>query len=417
MGSQFIPISSLGRQLVANTTANGMRSVLVLGGSDDVLFGSVTANAATIDDISCLNSLGANALSADHLTLTPASAAGITIQPLDDTNTSNLITGKLWGGSTVFSVSLAGVVTGVGSGLTSLNASNISSGTLNQARLPSSISGAKSCDSTWTIPEVDGTSTLILKGNVGNSIADGTAVISIGSAKYGRYWTIENTGTLKCPSSGSLDLNGTTLVVDSNVSTYTILGSTLVAGNAGFNIQLRADKSSGNAFNFNRNGNGPNSSLTASSGTQAWVALDGRINQSGTAGYSLIYADVTEAATGSGSKYLLNLLVGGSTKFNVSNAGELTFNSGSTIKKVLTATATIDFTSIAAGATQEQTITVTGAATGDTVELGLPSTLDAGLMATGYVSAADTVKIRLFNTTGGAIDPASATYRAKVTKF
>lgn len=408
--------SSFGRSLVDDADAATARTTLGLGASSDVAFGTVTANSSTFDNVTVNDTLNAVTYNGDHISLTPASAVGLKIQPDDDTFAANYVTINNYLGAAVLALSNAGVLTANGSGLTSLNASNISSGTLNEARLPTTINGAKTCSATWTIPEIDGASTLILKGNVGNSIADGTAVISIGSAKYGRYWTIENTGILKCPSGGSLDLNATTLILDPGVG-YAILQANSLASNAGVNIQLRADKSSGNAFNFNRHSGGPTSSLTASSGTQAWIAVDGRINQSGTAGYSLIYADVTEAATGSGSKYLLNLLVGGSTKLNVTNAGELTFNGGSTIKKVLTATATIDFTSIAAGATQEQTITVTGAATGDTVEIGLPSTFDAGLMATAYVSAADTVKIRLFNTTAGSIDPASATYRAKVTKF
>lgn len=80
----------------------------------------------------------------------------------------------------------------------------------------------------------------------------------------------------------------------------------------------------------------------------------------------------------------------------------------------LTNTAALDFPSIAAAGQQELTITVTGAAVGDAVLLGPPSTLTAGLIATARVSAADTVTIRLSNITGSAIDPASATWRATV---
>lgn len=80
----------------------------------------------------------------------------------------------------------------------------------------------------------------------------------------------------------------------------------------------------------------------------------------------------------------------------------------------LTATADLNFASIAAGATAELTITVPGAASTNAVVLGPPAGLEAGLMATGRVSAADTVTIRLHNTTAGAIDPADATWRATV---
>lgn len=74
------------------------------------------------------------------------------------------------------------------------------------------------------------------------------------------------------------------------------------------------------------------------------------------------------------------------------------------------ATGAVDFGNAVAGAIVTGTITVTGAATGDAVALAPPSTIDAGLVWAGFVSAANTVTIRLLNTTGGAIDPASATW-------
>ena len=77
-------------------------------------------------------------------------------------------------------------------------------------------------------------------------------------------------------------------------------------------------------------------------------------------------------------------------------------------------TATLDFPSIAAGASAELTITVTGAAVGHAVSIGPPSTLNAGLQVTGFVSATNTVTVRLLNSTGSAVDPASATWKAVV---
>lgn len=60
-------------------------------------------------------------------------------------------------------------------------------------------------------------------------------------------------------------------------------------------------------------------------------------------------------------------------------------------------------------------ITVTGAAFGDFVEVAAPYDLQ-GIVATGYVRAADTVRIRLQNETGGAIDLPSGTWRVRVNK-
>lgn len=84
--------------------------------------------------------------------------------------------------------------------------------------------------------------------------------------------------------------------------------------------------------------------------------------------------------------------------------------------KRVTATASLNFPSIAAGTVSVLTITVTGAATGDSVALGPPSGLESNLIAFGRVSAADTVTVRLYNPTGSAIDPAAATWRATVFK-
>src|SRR5690606_37298449 len=58
-------------------------------------------------------------------------------------------------------------------------------------------------------------------------------------------------------------------------------------------------------------------------------------------------------------------------------------------------------------------ITVTGAALGDFVLVSAPCDLQ-GITATAYVSAADTVTIRVQNETGGTIDLASGTWRVRV---
>ena len=80
----------------------------------------------------------------------------------------------------------------------------------------------------------------------------------------------------------------------------------------------------------------------------------------------------------------------------------------------LTGSATLDFGSIAADDEEELTITVTGANVGDSVSLGAPAAIESGLVWVGFVSAADTVTVRVRNTTAGAIDPASATWKASV---
>ena len=87
---------------------------------------------------------------------------------------------------------------------------------------------------------------------------------------------------------------------------------------------------------------------------------------------------------------------------------------GATVNTVLTGSAALDFASIATLASADLTITVTGAVVGDEVALGLPAAPTAGIVFNAFVSSANTVTVRAHNYTGGSIDPASATYSARV---
>jgi len=104
--------------------------------------------------------------------------------------------------------------------------------------------------------------------------------------------------------------------------------------------------------------------------------------------------------------------------FVVQGAG-VTIGGGSRILKVLSATATLDFGSIAANSYADLTITVTGAAVGDTVAIGFPNgSVLADLVWSAWVSATNTVTVRVANNSSTtARDPASGTFRATVTQF
>ncbi len=78
--------------------------------------------------------------------------------------------------------------------------------------------------------------------------------------------------------------------------------------------------------------------------------------------------------------------------------------------------ATYDAPSIAAGGTTTTTVTATGAVLGDQVTSISFGVSLAGLVASGYVSAANTVTVVLYNPTAGAVDLASTTLRVEVTK-
>lgn len=64
-----------------------------------------------------------------------------------------------------------------------------------------------------------------------------------------------------------------------------------------------------------------NGGFTAASGTQYMLSIAGTINQSSTAGYKGILLNLTETATGSGAHDLLDLQIGGGSKFKVDNSG------------------------------------------------------------------------------------------------
>lgn len=86
------------------------------------------------------------------------------------------------------------------------------------------------------------------------------------------------------------------------------------------------------------------------------------------------------------------------------------------ITRVSRGTAVADVGSIANGASATVTVPVPGAALGDTVQVGCSVSL-AGLGVSGVVTAADTVQVVLNNNSGGAIDPANATYTAIATRY
>jgi hypothetical protein len=83
---------------------------------------------------------------------------------------------------------------------------------------------------------------------------------------------------------------------------------------------------------------------------------------------------------------------------------------GATVNKILANSATLDFTSIGAGAQGSLTITVVGATVGNAVALALPAAPAAGLAFDAFVSATDTVTVRASNVSGSPVDAGPATY-------
>ena len=86
-------------------------------------------------------------------------------------------------------------------------------------------------------------------------------------------------------------------------------------------------------------------------------------------------------------------------------------------RDVLRAKGTLDFPSVAAGASSSLTIAVPGATVGDDALLAFVSAPTAGLTFQTWVSAADTVTVRVQNVTAGAVDAASTDYPVTVLKL
>jgi hypothetical protein len=114
---------------------------------------------------------------------------------------------------------------------------------------------------------------------------------------------------------------------------------------------------------------------------------------------------------------------GGIALTPISGQGVTVGNGSAPVKKFLTGTASVDFTALAAGTCETFTVTVTGAADGDPVYVGIPTaawatTEYATIQA--WVSAANTVTVKrcnLTNATTALSNPAAVTVRAVVVQF
>ena len=105
----------------------------------------------------------------------------------------------------------------------------------------------------------------------------------------------------------------------------------------------------------------------------------------------------------------------------IENNGSNLFFSPSTTRHTvnhgLTGSATLNFPSTTTLLSADLTITVTGAADGDVVSLGVPNAaVNANTSYSAWVSAANTVTVRFNNYSSGTVDPASALFKVFVTK-
>lgn len=109
------------------------------------------------------------------------------------------------------------------------------------------------------------------------------------------------------------------------------------------------------------------------------------------------------------------LEVSGLAKFIKINTGSLIINNGQAITGHVSSVGELDFGTIDPNTCSEQSITVTGASAGDTVNVGPVSTPPTTLLWSAYAST-DTVNIRLCNIGTNSIDTDVSSWRADAWK-
>ena len=107
----------------------------------------------------------------------------------------------------------------------------------------------------------------------------------------------------------------------------------------------------------------------------------------------------------------------GAVEFDGTNYFVTSSTTRFTLAKTLTATATLDFPNTSGGDQSDLTVSLTNAAVGDVVMLGIPvgSASDGVFFA--FVSSANTITVRFLNHKGTAHDPASGTFRVSIIKY
>jgi hypothetical protein len=107
----------------------------------------------------------------------------------------------------------------------------------------------------------------------------------------------------------------------------------------------------------------------------------------------------------------------GAMEFNGTNLFFSPSTTRHTVNHGLTGSATLDFPSTTTLLSADLTITVTGAADGDVVSLGVPNAaVNANTSYSAWVSAANTVTVRFNNYSSGTVNPASGSFKVFVTK-
>ena len=226
-------------------------------------------------------------------------------------------------------------------------------------------------------------------GTVALAIVPGTLNVGIGtrspSQKLDVAGGINASGGVTAPSFSG-DGSGLTNVAASSATTATGLSCTGCVGNTQLGINYAGSASQG----------GPATSALLSGNSTALGGIAAgnyaRLDIGNTfAGNQSVTGNVS--VTGSES-------VGGNLSVTVSATGSLTIGGGTAITEHISVLVDPSFVALKPGACATQNFTLTGAADGDTIALGVPNARMAGggnLIYTAWVSAADTITVQACN--------------------
>ncbi len=340
-----------------NTTSN---YAAIFGTSTSVLNGSAAAN---------LQVGGSNILT--------TSSAGISV-----TGTGTC--------SSSFTASILNATNGTNTGVLGADGSGAYFGSVNASNLRFVTTNGVICSMAM------GTNSLVgLGGNITNFSTMAGGVVTVGQSTFS--------------STGDLSFTG---------GNHTIFGSNAITlqAAAGSNVNLNAG-TSGGITNFQIAGTSRgNVSLGG-----AYFGFTGVITAS--AALHIGAGGTTTANTAP-----LKLAVAGSSLLATPETGAVEVNTSGTLfytpastryelSTILKGSATLDFPNTLTQISSDLTITVTGAADGDPVMVGVPNgSVQDNTSYTAWVSSANTVTVRFSNHSASSHDPASGTFKVVVNK-
>jgi hypothetical protein len=321
------------------------------------------------------------------------------------------VSGNFTGGT----ITAATGFSGSGANVTSLNADNVSSGTLADARHSTNVALLNSAQTFGANKTFGGGAQLLLDAGVTNapslsfngdpntgvfSPAADTVAVATGGAERLRIGASGRLGIGTTVPSKELEVQKAGDVqigvqsTDTGGHLWTIQSSAVSGGvnDASFQIIDRTPNIARLLIQTNGNvglGTAPTNKLHVAGG----ISANGTV--------------VANALSAGSATIAGNTLTDG-----------LTIGSGTAVTKILSTTNSLDFPNTAAQSSSDLPITLTNAALGDAVFLGVPtSAIFSGTAYTAWVSATNTVTVRFLNSTSAPLNPAAGIFRVAIMQF